>query len=196
MENKQGAIKMKNNCFALAMLLCLLGCDPKSGNTRVDPSTKEPPIGTSDAIGLAGQAVYTDARKLNAFNWGIKDSEMTHLGRLTDLEELHLTLNPISDLRPLSGLRKLRYLGLAETKVRDLRPLKDLPNLTTIELFSLPDYNSIDLEILPSTIRILRVSDNFPQPKLADFKRNRAHCTIEVWDHKGGKWEYQLSEEE
>ena len=183
---------MRFNSFALAMLLFLPGCDPNSSPQGLPTPAKKKVIGTSDAIGLAGHIVYTDARKLNAFNWGVKDSEMQHFRKLTNLVELHLTLNPISDLRPLSNLSELRYLGLGETDVRNLEALKDLSNLTTIELFQLPDYRSIDLEVLPSTVRTLRVSDDFPVQKLEEFKRNRSHCTIEVYDHKGSIWEYHL----
>ena len=73
---------------------------------------------------------------LNAHDQGILD--ITGLEFATNLRELHLSQNPITDLRPLSNLTQLVGLHLWHVPVRptdlDLRPLANLINLEMLSL--------------------------------------------------------------
>ena len=65
-------------------------------------------------------------------------SDITGLAFATNLRELHLSKNPITDLRPLSNLTHLESLHLwalsPNTPTLDLRPLATLINLTKLSL--------------------------------------------------------------
>lgn len=53
---------------------------------------------------------------------------------LTQLVSLRASINKVSDLKPLTYLKKLDRLDLGRTLVRDLAPLAELENLTELEL--------------------------------------------------------------
>jgi Leucine-rich repeat (LRR) protein len=52
------------------------------------------------------------------------------IGKLTEVTELNLGANNISDLSPLAGLNKLTLLDISLNKVADLKPLVGKNNLT------------------------------------------------------------------
>ena len=61
-------------------------------------------------------------------------SDLTPLSNLKKLEALDLGYNAVSSLQPLALLENLRWLGLEENKIADIRPLKNLRNLTFLSL--------------------------------------------------------------
>jgi len=54
---------------------------------------------------------------------------ITLVGKLTEVAELNLSANNISDLSPLAGLNKLTRLDFSLNKVADLKPLEGKNNL-------------------------------------------------------------------
>ena len=61
------------------------------------------------------------------------------LARFTDLTELSLGVNNISDIGPLALLNKLTSLDLRWNQINDISPLASLTNLTELDL----EYNQI-----------------------------------------------------
>ena len=83
-------------------------------------------------------------------------SDVTALGQLTSLTELHLAGNSLSGISPLSGCRALEILDLSSAGLSDLSPLASLHNLselnlsynqpaTLVPLASCPKLRKIDL---------------------------------------------------
>lgn len=87
-------------------------------------------------------------------------SDISVLTGLTNLETVHLSRNRISDLSPLSGLSNLSYLDLhGNYDISDLSPLAGLENLLTLII---RQTNSDDLSALSSlrNLEVLHVSSN------------------------------------
>ena len=53
---------------------------------------------------------------------------------LTKLTSLNLSVNQISDIKPLSNLTNLTSLSLSGNKISDIKPLSNLTKLTTLDL--------------------------------------------------------------
>ena len=79
------------------------------------------------------QAEIANLKALDAFESGIRN--LTGLEFATNLTELHLGLNEISDITPLKDLTNLIYLDLHRNRhISDMSPLKDLTKLTWLSL--------------------------------------------------------------
>jgi internalin A len=76
-------------------------------------------------------------RSLNASNMFIIN--IAGLEYCTDLDSLHLRLNQITDMSPLSGLTILTYLDLSYNHITDASALSGLTNLSYLDL----SYNHI-----------------------------------------------------
>jgi len=57
---------------------------------------------------------------------------------LTNLKNLRLSNNEITDLTPLTGLTKLESLNLNSNKITDISPLKGLTDLKYLSLLGPP----------------------------------------------------------
>ena len=88
---------------------------------------------------LAGIATL---RRVDLANCAIKGDGLRHLGKLTDLREVNLTLTPVTDgaLRHLAGLTELRVLGLASTQCTGtgFAHLKGLKKLESVNFHFTP----------------------------------------------------------
>ena len=82
---------------------------------------------------LSGLEYATNLQFLSL--WGDPISDLRPLSGLTQLTELRLAGNYISDLSSLSGLKRLTYMQLANNQVSDLSPLAGLTQLTHLDLF-------------------------------------------------------------
>ena len=79
----------------------------------------------------------------NLFMTGLDSLEL--LSELKDLELLVVGDNPISDLEPVEGMTKLRYLSIQNTDVQSLEALR---HLELIETLNISEMGSISLEPL------------------------------------------------
>ena len=73
----------------------------------------------------------------NLTNLEIEDNaitDLTPLAGLTNLTNLELSFNTVSDLTPLAGLTNLTNLEIEDNAITDLTPLAGLTNLITLEL--------------------------------------------------------------
>ncbi|MDZ4121470.1 MAG: leucine-rich repeat domain-containing protein, partial [Candidatus Cloacimonadaceae bacterium] len=90
---------------------------------------------------------------------GNQISDLSPLSSLTNLQELYLSYNQISDLSPLSALTILQVLDLWNNQISDLSPLSALINLYWLNL----SYNQIsDLSPLNAltNLQVLSLWDN------------------------------------
>ena len=74
--------------------------------------------------------------RLVALNKGIRD--LTGLQFATNLKDLFLRDNQISNLSPIAGLIRLRILALTYNPISDLSALRGLINLTSLEMYHIP----------------------------------------------------------
>jgi hypothetical protein len=101
--------------------------------TTTDVIFPDPNLETAirEAIDKPKGAIYvTDLEELKIFianNRDIKD--LTGLEYCSNLEELALVSNQITDLSPISGTISLRQLGVNCNQIKDLSPLSGLTNL-------------------------------------------------------------------
>ena len=86
----------------------------------------------SNQVRINGETYSTDLTELRLSDEGI--SNISALSRFTNLERLFLTGNPISDISSLEGLTSLTHLELGFTNVTNLSPLSGLTNLTELSL--------------------------------------------------------------
>lgn len=77
---------------------------------------------------------------------GLKDGEIDFLSELTNLTDLDLSENEISDLTPLSELKNLEHLNLRSNQITDVSPLAELTNLKDLDLYyneGITDYSPV-----------------------------------------------------
>ena len=86
-------------------------------------------------------------------------SDIKPLQSLTNLTELGLDNNQISDIKPLQSLTKLTSLNLAGNPISDIKPLQSLTNLTVLQL---PGNKISDIKPLQSLTKLtsLYLNDN------------------------------------
>jgi hypothetical protein len=60
--------------------------------------------------------------------------DISHLSRLTEIEELVLSNNHIEDIKPLAHLSKLKSLDLRGNQIKDIEPLQQLTRLKELNL--------------------------------------------------------------
>ena len=108
----------------------------------------------------SGYNSLEEVTKLQCEDYGIE--ELWGIERFTDLIELQLPGNYISDITPLASLKNLRVLVLDLSPVEDLTPLS---SLTRLETLSLEDARLKDISHLSglTTLWELNLSDNVIQ---------------------------------
>lgn len=90
-------------------------------------------------------------------------SDLSALAGLTNMEDLYLYLDGISDLSGLSGMSRLKSLVLTgNMEISDLSPLAELTNLQTLEVPGSSENVGIDLTPLAglTNLRSLRTGSN------------------------------------
>ncbi|MDD7428908.1 MAG: protein kinase [Oscillospiraceae bacterium] len=86
-----------------------------------------------ETITIGGTEYSTDMTGiLNLQNKGLKDSDIKDLKYMTNVTEIILSDNDLTDLSPLSGLTQLEKLTYHNNNVKDLSFAKDLKNLKTL----------------------------------------------------------------
>lgn len=101
-------------------------------------------------------------------------TDLTPLEKLTKLEGLRISMNPVSNITPLAGMLQMDRLDLGRTQVRDLTPLKKMTNLTELMLDDTPVEDLTPLAGLAKlerlSIKRTRVSDISPLRSLRKLK--------------------------
>ncbi len=91
---------------------------------------------------LLGAEKFSNIMVINVSRTEIKDSDLKYLSGLKKLKWLELNGNDISNLTPLSGL-DLVGLGVACTKISTLAPITGMKNLTFLDLYQNPLFKDI-----------------------------------------------------
>lgn len=81
---------------------------------------------------IEGIQYFTQLQNLNLYSNQISD--ISPLSGLINLTQLGLQINQISDISPISGLTNLTTLDLIANQISDISPLSGLTNLTTLSL--------------------------------------------------------------
>lgn len=101
-------------------------------------------------------------------------TDLSPIKTLTKLEGLRISMNPVSDIGPLSGMLQMDRLDLGRTQVRDLTPLKKMNNLTELMLDDTPVDDVTALAGLAKlerlSIKRTRVTDISPLKSLRKLK--------------------------
>ena len=113
--------------------------------------------GRMDIIDLTGLEYATNLQNLFLHNNYVTD--LSPLAGLTGLRDLSLHHNSVTDITPLVGLTNLRYLDLSVNSVTDLSPLVGLTGLSGLDLYN---SNVSDLSPLAglTNLRELQLQNN------------------------------------
>ncbi len=107
-------------------------------------------------------------------------SDISVLASLTNLEVINLMTNQISDLTPLSGLENLHTLILDHNMISDASPLISLDNLTSLNLGSNNNYSFADLQSISqmTTLQELTIYHN----NISDLSLLSSLVELEILD--------------
>ena len=112
----------------------------------------------SDVTPLASLPKLTS---LSLSDSDIDDRELLSIALLTNLTNLQLGFNNISDINPLARLRNLTELSLIFNKIQDVSPLAKLTNLIGLAIRGNPIQ---DLTPLAGLTKLVNVDFNRPAP--------------------------------
>ena len=123
---------------------------PAPGLTMVTVLGEKYLAATTTQLDLSGKGI-TDAqlkelvpeiKKLTNLNELLLDqnliSDITPLSELTNLQGLSLFYNQIKDISPLAKLTRLEYLNVDSNQISDITPIKDLTKLTGLSICKNP----------------------------------------------------------
>jgi hypothetical protein len=112
---------------------------PIAQNLQWKEATVRPQDTNKTAEAVALLADIPSLVDLNLAKINLKDDDLKHVGKLTNLQRLHLENNPIGDagLAQIKGLVNLEYLNLYNTQVGDgsVDHLKGMTNLMALYLW-------------------------------------------------------------
>jgi len=91
-------------------------------------------VSEGETITIKGMRFSTALPVLDLSDMYLENEDIISLRYMTNLTELNLTWNRISDLSPLLELTNLIELDLSDNNIFDLSPLSELTNLTELHL--------------------------------------------------------------
>ena len=108
---------------------------------------------------IGGERFCTELTELSLYGMSLTNEDILPLRYMTNLVQLYLTGNYVTDLTPLTGLTGLTRLIMRGNQVSDITPLAGLSNLTWL---SLGDNQISDLTPLAglSDLTILHMTNN------------------------------------
>ena len=160
-------------CLFLAIVLFLSSCSSRY-QVVLNNNVLYSPIASNVTPSILGDADFQGCLNQHFASTGVDDPEQVTLlacpsasigslvgiGALPNLEQLELSDNSISDLRPLLSLKKLRVLSIRNNRVTDISPLMSLPLLRFV---ALQGNNSIDCQRLAALDEKIGNSLNKPE---------------------------------
>lgn len=152
---------MKQILLMIAMF-CLAGC---ISTQPVLPSGQAVAAIIRDAInkpkGEITQKDYEGIHSLLLLDKEIGDLEaMPVFQYASNLENLNLYDNRISNLTPISRLSKLSWLNLGRNQIKDLSPLKSLPHLKKLYIYENPNLTLYEVEELKKALPNCKIFHN------------------------------------
>ena len=113
-------------------------------------------LGTGD---LSLLPTLTSLKKLNLSGCQLTSEQLTQVGSCRNLEELRLSGCGLSNISPLEGLEKLRYLDLSDNSINNLGPISECTTLETLLLNS-NAVTSVNALNKLTNLRVLNLSHN------------------------------------
>ena len=104
-----------------------------------------------DYITIRGERFSAALTELELIDMDLQNEDIVVLRYMTNLTELWLTDNNISDLSPLAGLTNLTHLTIGWNPISDLSPLSGLENLTWLNIGG---YEISDLSPLEGLVNL------------------------------------------
>ena len=136
------------------MMFCLVGCI--STPTPILPAQAVETIirdGVNKPKGKITQKDYETIRRLHLLDKEIGDLKaMPIFQYASNLEDLNLYDNRISDLTPISKLSKLSWLNLGRNQIKDLSPLESLLRLKKLYIYENPNLTLYEVEKLKKAL--------------------------------------------
>ena len=130
---------------------------------------------------LTGLEFATNLKELVL--WGNTITDISPLSGLTKLTRLRLGLNNITDISALSGLTNLTELSVGDANIRDISPLAGLINLTDLSLLA-ANIQDEDVSLLSGLTNLTslglshnRIADISPLAELTGLTR------LWLWDN-------------
>ncbi|MCL2694140.1 MAG: leucine-rich repeat domain-containing protein, partial [Oscillospiraceae bacterium] len=112
-----------------------------------------------DYVTIGGVDYPTDLTLLDLYDQGLTDEDIEPLRHMTNLTNLHLSMNSITDISVLSHLTKLEILSIQSNQIADISVVKEMPSLTVF----FAGYNEItDISVLEGlhSLSTLSLGDN------------------------------------
>ena len=144
----QSGIKRASLLLCGILIFTLLSCTNENGDDlqyeeQVPTASEEYVHYAENAasarhIMIQSESFRIDTRVLRLSNMNLTDEDIVVLAEFTNLHELVLQNNQISDLRPLSESTNLRRLFLSGNQISDLAPLSELTYLKFLSLGNNP----------------------------------------------------------
>ncbi len=106
---------------------------PETETTAAATTVKvtEPPV--DDSKVKIGEKYYDiDTKVLNLMGQGLKNSDLKNVKKMTNLSEIIVSNNNLTDLSVLSGITSLEKITFHNNKVKDISFLKNLKNVTVV----------------------------------------------------------------
>ncbi|CAL6008962.1 leucine-rich_repeat domain-containing protein [Hexamita inflata] len=101
-----------------------------------------------DCENISFSRTPTKIKKLiiHSSQWNIQLKYLNGIEQMTQLEDLDLGRNNISDISPLKNLKNLYILRLDQNNISDISPLQELKNLTNLVLIfnNIIDFSALD----------------------------------------------------
>ena len=151
---------------------------PLAGKTTITSLS----LSGTEVTDISAVSAMTNLSKLNLYSTKVAD--LNAISGLENLVELNISANKkITDLTPLSGLRKIKILDMGHTLISDISPIADI---TTIELLN-ADYSYVsDISALKKLTNLKSVylsnstynSDN--NAKIKDLSALAGKTKIEI----------------
>ena len=134
--------------------------NPDAKYTFVDPA-----VGEAVADKLAkdmADITYSDLQNIKDFNLAFSFAALNleDFKEMTNLTSLDLSYNEITDIQPLSGLKKLKTLNLFSNKVASIDALTELKNLQDVNLGENPFSDTSTLKELRELKKLNLVCKN------------------------------------
>ena len=158
MKTRQFSRKSIAFLFMVAVFFCSLQSLSFGQNTVniPDPNLR---ARIETALGKASGAPITaaDMGTLIQFDSGLNAniSNLTGLEYATNLTELDLTFNSVTDISAISGLTKLTKLDLDGNNIMDISAIEDLTNLTWLNLW---DNNVTDISAVSGLTKLTHLN--------------------------------------
>ena len=127
---------------------------------NAEPAASLPSERIPEYIDIKGSLFNTAWTEIFLYNKNFEDSDIEPLKYMTNLKNLSLANNSISNISVLAGLKNLEELNLHNNQISDISALANLPNLTVLILGNNQISDISPLENLPNLSQQVVLANN------------------------------------